>query len=320
MAQGCPPWSECDNSYAVLFKIAKGNSPPPFPEGLSAKAEDFLMQCFQIEPKARPNAHKLLQHPFITGEEFVPYQTIDYNNAGLISESFRNFFQKFVEKDFSEKSKSIISANENGQLFNSHNDQIGKERGKSIDLKLADPNLHHFFKTEKSFGAKQLNHLGSQSSQSSSAPLNEFNRKDTGGNEEDSPFANAEDMLSIENTIPVRVIKGGKVNKNQRERKSVFTKKVNDNPLRKTITVYEGLVDDDLDSSPYIGLKYSKTLKHGHSSIGVKSGKFKKEESSGIDTTKDIIKESTFDEGSTFTLKYKDEHAEDSDIAMKMKR
>ena len=42
MIQGRPPWSECENSYAVLFKIAKSNAPPPYPEGLSSKLTDFL--------------------------------------------------------------------------------------------------------------------------------------------------------------------------------------------------------------------------------------------------------------------------------------
>ena len=50
MAQGMPPWSEWENSFAVLFKIAKNNK-PRYPEILSPKAVDFLNQWFQIDPK-----------------------------------------------------------------------------------------------------------------------------------------------------------------------------------------------------------------------------------------------------------------------------
>ncbi|KAA3484933.1 mitogen-activated protein kinase kinase kinase 1-like [Gossypium australe] len=48
----------------ALFRIGKGE-PPPIPDSLSKDAQDFIMQCLQTNPEARPTAAKLLQHPFV---------------------------------------------------------------------------------------------------------------------------------------------------------------------------------------------------------------------------------------------------------------
>eukprot|EP00854_Cymbomonas_tetramitiformis_P005976 gene5976-7182_t len=65
MATGKPPWSEFASQVSALFHIASSQSSPPLPEFLSAEAEDFLHLCFNRDPKMRPNATRLLQHPFI---------------------------------------------------------------------------------------------------------------------------------------------------------------------------------------------------------------------------------------------------------------
>ncbi|KAK8681740.1 hypothetical protein V6N13_054142 [Hibiscus sabdariffa] len=48
----------------ALFRIGRGE-PPPVPDSLSRDARDFIMQCIQADPDARPTAAKLLQHPFV---------------------------------------------------------------------------------------------------------------------------------------------------------------------------------------------------------------------------------------------------------------
>ncbi|KAE8683292.1 Mitogen-activated protein kinase kinase kinase 1 [Hibiscus syriacus] len=48
----------------ALFRIGRGE-PPPVPDSLSKDARDFIMQCIQADPDARPTAAKLLQHPFV---------------------------------------------------------------------------------------------------------------------------------------------------------------------------------------------------------------------------------------------------------------
>ena len=60
-----PPWSEYATQVSALFHIASAKGPPPLPGGLSPEALDFLLLCFNRVPKDRPNATRLLQHPFV---------------------------------------------------------------------------------------------------------------------------------------------------------------------------------------------------------------------------------------------------------------
>uniref|UniRef100_A0A2N9FZ63 Protein kinase domain-containing protein n=1 Tax=Fagus sylvatica TaxID=28930 RepID=A0A2N9FZ63_FAGSY len=48
----------------ALFKIWNGEL-PPVPESLSKDARDFILQCLQTNPDARPTAAQLLDHPFV---------------------------------------------------------------------------------------------------------------------------------------------------------------------------------------------------------------------------------------------------------------
>ena len=52
---------------ACRFFIAKTTTGPPLPEKASENARDFLRSCFLVDPKARPTASQLLQHPFVAG-------------------------------------------------------------------------------------------------------------------------------------------------------------------------------------------------------------------------------------------------------------
>ncbi|KAK1302221.1 Mitogen-activated protein kinase kinase kinase 1 [Acorus calamus] len=49
---------------SALFKIGNGQ-PPPVPITLSRDARDFILQCIQVNPDARPSARALLNHPFV---------------------------------------------------------------------------------------------------------------------------------------------------------------------------------------------------------------------------------------------------------------
>ena len=66
MATGKPPFSQFEAPVSALFHIAVTHKPPVFPDCLSDTAHDFLRLCFMKNPRDRPNAHTLLQHPFIT--------------------------------------------------------------------------------------------------------------------------------------------------------------------------------------------------------------------------------------------------------------
>ncbi|DBA78684.1 hypothetical protein WJX77_001730 [Trebouxia sp. C0004] len=67
MATGKPPWSQFQSQVSALFHIASSKGPPPIPENISPECRDFLLLCFNRVPKERPNATRLLQHPFLAG-------------------------------------------------------------------------------------------------------------------------------------------------------------------------------------------------------------------------------------------------------------
>lgn len=50
---------------AALFKIGNGKELPEIPDHLSDEGKDFVMQCLQRNPRFRPTAAQLLEHPFI---------------------------------------------------------------------------------------------------------------------------------------------------------------------------------------------------------------------------------------------------------------
>ncbi|XP_016473374.2 mitogen-activated protein kinase kinase kinase 1 [Nicotiana tabacum] len=58
------PYSHLENQMQALFKIGKGE-PPPVPNTLSIDARNFINQCLQVDPSARPTASQLLEHPFV---------------------------------------------------------------------------------------------------------------------------------------------------------------------------------------------------------------------------------------------------------------
>jgi len=68
MATGKPPWSsEFKDQVSALYNIAISNDTPPIPQFLSEQCKDFLMQCFRRNPRERPNAKRLLRHPWLSG-------------------------------------------------------------------------------------------------------------------------------------------------------------------------------------------------------------------------------------------------------------
>lgn len=82
MATCHPPWSECTNMVATLFKISHTDQLPDIPASLSRHCKDFLAQCFIREPKQRPTAAQLLLHPFITLKGGSDDQTDEPSSSG----------------------------------------------------------------------------------------------------------------------------------------------------------------------------------------------------------------------------------------------
>lgn len=50
---------------AAMFKIGNSKELPAIPEQLSDEAKDFVRKCLQREPRHRPTAAQLLEHPFV---------------------------------------------------------------------------------------------------------------------------------------------------------------------------------------------------------------------------------------------------------------
>ncbi|KAJ1699790.1 hypothetical protein LUZ63_008302 [Rhynchospora breviuscula] len=63
MITGDLPYHEIEWTQA-MFKIGRGER-PPIPETLSNDARDFIDKCLQVNPRDRPSAAALLQHPFV---------------------------------------------------------------------------------------------------------------------------------------------------------------------------------------------------------------------------------------------------------------
>lgn len=67
MFAGRRPWST-DEAIGAMYKLGTSRQAPPIPEDtkpyVSNVGEDFLKQCFEVNPEKRPTAQKLLEHEF----------------------------------------------------------------------------------------------------------------------------------------------------------------------------------------------------------------------------------------------------------------
>jgi len=50
---------------AAIFKIGSSTYEPEIPDKLSDEGKDFLLQCFRRDPRSRPTATQLMDHPFV---------------------------------------------------------------------------------------------------------------------------------------------------------------------------------------------------------------------------------------------------------------
>ncbi|KAI3785368.1 hypothetical protein L1987_44486 [Smallanthus sonchifolius] len=64
----------------ALFRIGRGIA-PPVPDYLSREAKDFIFQCFHVNPKDRPTASQLLDHPYVRRP--LPFYT-DHASARVL--------------------------------------------------------------------------------------------------------------------------------------------------------------------------------------------------------------------------------------------
>ncbi|KAG0174927.1 hypothetical protein DFQ28_003648 [Apophysomyces sp. BC1034] len=73
MLSGKHPWLEM-NTLAALYNLGRYQA-PPIPEDISEQAQDFLRQCFIIDPVQRPTAADLLCHPFVRQDSSFKFKS-----------------------------------------------------------------------------------------------------------------------------------------------------------------------------------------------------------------------------------------------------
>ncbi|KAF2294022.1 hypothetical protein GH714_006706 [Hevea brasiliensis] len=60
-----PPYSDLGlEKGGLIYRIGKGHL-PSLPDSLSDDSRDFIQQCLKVNPKDRPTAAELLEHPFV---------------------------------------------------------------------------------------------------------------------------------------------------------------------------------------------------------------------------------------------------------------
>uniref|UniRef100_A0A0D9V4L5 Protein kinase domain-containing protein n=1 Tax=Leersia perrieri TaxID=77586 RepID=A0A0D9V4L5_9ORYZ len=69
MATGRAPWSDMDDILAAVHRIGYTDAVPAIPVSLSPEAKNFLSKCFTRNPRDRPTAAQLLEHPFLASAD-----------------------------------------------------------------------------------------------------------------------------------------------------------------------------------------------------------------------------------------------------------
>jgi mitogen-activated protein kinase kinase kinase 4 len=60
------PWFEFeDNAFAIMYQLGQGNHPNYPEDKMNGEMVEFLNLCFQMSPKDRAGANRLLDHPFV---------------------------------------------------------------------------------------------------------------------------------------------------------------------------------------------------------------------------------------------------------------
>ncbi|XP_020572327.1 mitogen-activated protein kinase kinase kinase NPK1-like [Phalaenopsis equestris] len=65
MATGKSPWPDVNDAVAAIHRIGFTGDVPAMPECVLEEAKDFVLKCFQRDPKERWTAEQLLSHPFV---------------------------------------------------------------------------------------------------------------------------------------------------------------------------------------------------------------------------------------------------------------
>ncbi|GJM93448.1 hypothetical protein PR202_ga10006 [Eleusine coracana subsp. coracana] len=85
MATGRAPWSDTDEVLAAVHRIGFTDAVPEVPAWLSAEAKHFLACCFARNPRDRPTAAQLLEHPFLASAGCGAVKVEEVSSAKWVS-------------------------------------------------------------------------------------------------------------------------------------------------------------------------------------------------------------------------------------------
>lgn len=90
MATGHPPWQTLNlrTPVALINWVKRTEGPPPLPESLSLSLNNFLLRCFERDPKKRATAKQLLSDPFVAKHqgELPPKVSSPTSDEGSVSD------------------------------------------------------------------------------------------------------------------------------------------------------------------------------------------------------------------------------------------
>ncbi|KAG5654371.1 hypothetical protein H0H81_003829 [Sphagnurus paluster] len=149
---GRPPYADIGNSMSVMFRIVEDDI-PPLPATCSPLLQDFLTRCFDKDPKKRPSAEMLCEHPWLKQnwgihKELRPQDSIPFLRRVSADLQKSEFVRYLAQYDMPESSTSDAGSRADEKIKTS---ALHRRISEASIRPLADndisPRAHSFVKT-----------------------------------------------------------------------------------------------------------------------------------------------------------------------------
>ncbi|TVT98920.1 hypothetical protein EJB05_55733, partial [Eragrostis curvula] len=118
MATGAAPWSGVvDDVFAAVHRIGFTDAVPEVPAWMSEEAKSFLLVCLARNPRDRPTAEQLLQHPFLASASELAKQ--DWTASPRSTLFNAAFWESDDEDDEADEASSESAVQRIGSLASS---------------------------------------------------------------------------------------------------------------------------------------------------------------------------------------------------------